>query len=161
MCLLFTSLITSSANVSVIAMKCRTQLSSHSAFPVLHSPQRQRRTEAMRAIMSKYLISSTARSWVASISRPLPRHLGHFRTNSHFNISARAAPPSPLAFDRLRRTTDNGWIASLKGAPSWMISVEFQHTTRNYISEEKILHSHLKHCRANLRSEVVIVLVIT
>jgi hypothetical protein len=34
-----------------------TQLSSHSAFPVVHSPQQN---EAMRAIISKYVIWSTA-----------------------------------------------------------------------------------------------------
>jgi hypothetical protein len=59
--LLFTSLIISSTNVSVIAMKCRTQFYSDSAFPVLHSRQQQRRTKAMQAKISKYLILST--SW--------------------------------------------------------------------------------------------------
>jgi hypothetical protein len=96
-----------------------TQLSSHSAFPVLHSPQQQRRTEAM----SKYLISSTAWTWAASLSRPLRRHPGHSRTNSHLNIFAWAAPPSPLAFDRLGRTTGKGWSSvegwkkNLRGVP--------------------------------------------
>jgi hypothetical protein len=110
--LLFTSLIIISANVSTI-IKCGKYgfPVPDPSFLVLESEQQQQRTEAICAKISKYLISSTASTSLASLSRPLRRYQGHSRTCSHFNIVASAAPPAPLAFDRLRRTTGNGRIS--------------------------------------------------
>jgi hypothetical protein len=50
-----------------------------------------------------HFIGPTASTSADSLSRSPLRYRGRRRTNGHFNISASAAPPAPLAFDRLRR----------------------------------------------------------
>jgi hypothetical protein len=109
-----------------------TQLPCASGFPVLYSRQKQRRTEATGAKITKCLLSSAA-----SLSRPLRRWAGHSYTNCHFNISKWAAPPAPLAFHRLRRTT--GSTLKMEKTCS-SETFDFQRTTRRYIPKDRAPH---------------------